>query len=379
MAEKILIVDDDLETLRLVGLILERGGYQIAAASSGQQALTMAHSESPNLIILDIMMPEMDGYQVMKNIRQDPAISNIPVLMFTAKAGIEDKITGYETGVDDYLTKPIHPAELVAHVKAVLSRAASKMKETQTNSTVMGFLAARGGLGVSTLVVNLAIALYNRTQKFTAAVETIPGYSSWAWELGHSDSEGLNKILTTAPEDITRNTVKNELILTSFGIHLLMASPKLKDQETINNTPQYQAMLRELSEMSEYLLLDIGSPGNPNWRRILSTCNEAIVVVDPDPTTMRRTKALLQEMESLGFGKSRKITAVAVNRARSDIQLTLPQMQEALGTPIALLMPPAPEMAYQAATRAVPLSLVQPESLLSQQFNRLAEILLASK
>ena len=379
MAEKILIVDDDLETLRLVGLILERGGYQIAAASSGQQALTMAHSESPNLIILDIMMPEMDGYQVMKNIRQDPAISNIPVLMFTAKAGIEDKITGYETGVDDYLTKPIHPAELVAHVKAVLGRAASKMKETQTNSTVMGFLAARGGLGVSTLVVNLAIALYNRTQKFTAAVETIPGYSSWAWELGHSDSEGLNKILTTAPEDITRNTVKNELILTSFGIHLLMASPKLKDQETINNTPQYQALLRELTEMSEYLLLDIGSPGNPNWRRILSTCNEAIVIVDPDPTTMRRTKALLQEMESLGFGKSRKITAVAVNRARSDIQLTLPQMQEALGTPIALLMPPAPEMAYQAATRAVPLSLVQPESLLSQQFNRLAEILLASK
>lgn len=379
MAEKILIVDDDLETLRLVGLILERGGYQIAAASNGQQALTLAHSESPNLIILDVMMPEMDGYQVMKSIRQDPAISGIPVLMFTAKAGIEDKITGYETGVDDYLTKPIHPAELVAHVKAVLSRAASKIKETQTDCMVMGFLAARGGLGVSTLVVNLAIALYNRTQKFTAAVETIPGYSSWAWELGHSDSEGLNKILTTAPEDITRNSVKNELILTSFGIHLLMASPKLKDQETINNTPQYQAMLRELSEMSEYLLLDIGSPGNPNWRRILSTCNEAVIVVDPDPTTMRRTKALMQEMETLGFGKSRKITAVAVNRARSDIQLTLPQMQEALGTPIAILMPPAPEMAYQAATRAVPLSLVQPESLLSQQFNRLAELLLSSK
>ncbi len=325
------------------------------------------------------MMPEMDGYQVMKNIRQDPAISNIPVLMFTAKAGIEDKITGYETGVDDYLTKPIHPAELVAHVKAVLSRAASKMKETQTDCTVMGFLAARGGLGVSTLVINLAIALYNRTQKFTAAVETIPGYSSWAWELGHSDSEGLNKILTTAPEDITRNSVKNELILTSFGIHLLMASPKLKDQETINNTPQYQAMLRDLAEMSEYLLLDIGSPGNPNWRRILSTCNEAVVVVDPDPTTMRRTKALMEEMETLGFGKSRRMTAVAVNRARSDIQLTLPQMQEALGTPIALLMPPAPEMAYQAATRAVPLSLVQPESLLSQQFSRLAEVLLANK
>ncbi len=90
-------------------------------------------------------------------------------------------------------------------------------------------------------------------------------------------------------------------------------------------------------------------------------------------------KRLLQEIETLGFGKSRKVTAVAINRARSDIQLTLPQMQEAIGLPIALLMPPAPEMAYQAATRSVPLSLLQPDSLLTQQFIRLADILLTKK
>lgn len=379
MAEKILIVDDDLETLRLVGLILERGGYQIAAASNGQQALTLAHSERPDLIILDVMMPDMDGYQVMKNIRQDPTINTIPVLMFTAKAGIEDKITGYETGVDDYLTKPIHPAELVAHVKAVLSRAASKVKEIESDCTVMGFMAARGGLGVSTLVLNLAISIYNKAQKFTAAVETIPGFGSWAWELGHADSEGLNKILKSSPENITRNSVKNELILTTYGIHLLMASPKLKDQETVNNAPQFQALLRELIEMSDFLLLDIGSPCNPNWRRILSTCNEAMIIVDPDPTTMRRTRSLLQEIETLGFGKSRKVTIIAVNRARSDIQLTLPQMQEALNAPVAILMPPAPELAYQSATRSIPLSLLQPESLLSQQFTRLTDLLLTTR
>lgn len=379
MAEKILIVDDDLETLRLVGLILERGGYQIVAASNGQQALTLAHTESPNLIILDVMMPDMDGYQVMKNIRQDNAISGIPVLMFTAKAGIEDKITGYETGVDDYLTKPIHPAELVAHVKAVLSRAASKAKESESNCTVLGFLSPRGGLGVSTLVLNLAISIYNKTQKFTVAAETIPAFGSWAWELGHSDSEGLNKILKTNVENINRNLVKNELILTTYGIHMLMASPKLKDLELNDATAQLQAFLRELTEMSEYLLLDIGSPCNPNWQRILSTCNEAVIVVDPDPTTMRRAKALLQEIEPLGFGKSRKVSVVAVNRARSDIQLTLPQMQEALGAPIAILMPPAPELAHQAATRMVPLSTLQPDSLISQQFIRLTDVLLTKK
>jgi hypothetical protein len=87
----------------------------------------------------------------------------------------------------------------------------------------------------------------------------------------------------------------------------------------------------------------------------------------------------LQEIETLGFGKSRKVTAVAVNRARSDIQLTLPQMQEALGIPVAILMPPAPELAYQAATRSTPLSLLQPDSLLSQQFTRLTDLLLTKK
>ena len=379
MTEKILIVDDDLETLRLVGLILERASYQIVAASNGPQALTLAHSERPNLIILDVMMPDMDGYQVMKNIRQDAAISTIPVLMFTAKTGIEDKITGYETGVDDYLTKPIHPAELVAHVKAVLSRSASVAKETSTDCTVIGVMAARGGLGVSTLVLNLAITMHTKSQKFVAAAETLPGSGSWAWELGHSDSEGLNKLLRTPVENISRNSVKNELILTSYGVHLLMASPQIKDQEAINNTAQFLAIFRELTEMSEYLILDIGSPANPNWRTLLSVCNEAILVVDPDPTTMRRSKALLVEFDKLGFGKSRKVTTVAVNRARSDIQLTLPQMQEALGQPVAILIPPAPELAYQAATRSTPLALVQPESLLTQQFTRLSDLLLTKK
>jgi CheY-like chemotaxis protein len=379
MPEKILIVDDDLETLRLVGLILERASYQIVAASNGPQALTLAHSERPNLIILDVMMPEMDGYQVMKSIRQDGSINTIPVLMFTAKTGIEDKINGYETGVDDYLTKPIHPAELVAHVKAILSRSTSVVKEASSDCTVIGIMAARGGLGVSTLVLNLAIAMYKKNQKFIVAAETLPNLGSWAWELGHSDSEGLNKLLHTSVDNITRNSVKNELILTSYGVHLLMASPKLKDQETINNVVQFQAIFRELTEMSDYLLIDLNSPANPNWRTLIATCNEAILVVDPDPTTIRRSKSLLTEFETLGFGKSRKVTPVAVNRARSDIQLTLPQMQEALEQPVAILIPPAPELAYQAATRSTPLSLLQPESLLTQQFTRLADLVLAKK
>ncbi len=126
MAEKILIVDDDVETLRLVGLMLQREGYEIASASNGAQALSMAQREMPDLIVLDVMMPDMDGYQVTSSLRQMPGTALTPILMFTAKSQVDDKVAGYDAGVDDYLTKPVHPAELVAHIKALLGRSRAR-------------------------------------------------------------------------------------------------------------------------------------------------------------------------------------------------------------------------------------------------------------
>ena len=106
MAEKILVVDDDIDTLRLVGLMLQRQGYQIVAASNGQQALQMAHAEKPDLILLDVMMPDMDGYEVTRRLRADTQTNTIPIIMFTAKTQVDDKVTGFEAGADDYLAKP---------------------------------------------------------------------------------------------------------------------------------------------------------------------------------------------------------------------------------------------------------------------------------
>ncbi|HLA86696.1 MAG TPA: response regulator, partial [Anaerolineales bacterium] len=126
MAEKILIIDDDKDTLRLVGLMLQRQGYEISAAANGTQGLTKALEERPDLILLDVMMPDMDGYEVTRRLRKNPATVNIPILMFTAKTQLDDKVTGFEVGVDDYLTKPTHPIELQSHVKALLARAIQK-------------------------------------------------------------------------------------------------------------------------------------------------------------------------------------------------------------------------------------------------------------
>src|SRR3990170_4893554 len=121
MADKILIIDDDIDTLKLVGLMLERQGYEITVASNGSGGLNKAAAERPQLILLDVMMPDLDGYEVTRRLRSDPGMASIPIIMFTAKTMVDDKVAGFEAGVDDYLTNPPPPAELPAHVKAVSS------------------------------------------------------------------------------------------------------------------------------------------------------------------------------------------------------------------------------------------------------------------
>ena len=119
MANTILVVDDEKNIVQLARLYLGNEGFQVEEAYDGKQALEKARSTNPDLIVLDIMMPEMDGISVCKELRKT---SNVPVIILTARDDDVDKIVGLEVGADDYVTKPFNPRELVARVKAVLRR-----------------------------------------------------------------------------------------------------------------------------------------------------------------------------------------------------------------------------------------------------------------
>ena len=121
MATKtILVVDDEKRLVSLVESYLTQEGYHVVTAHNGKEALTVARHESPDLIVLDVMMPEMDGYEFM---RQHRAERNTPIIMLTARVDDDEKVIGLEVGADDYMTKPFRPRELVARVRALLRRA----------------------------------------------------------------------------------------------------------------------------------------------------------------------------------------------------------------------------------------------------------------
>ncbi len=128
MKEKILIVDDEKDIVKMVDYNLKKDGFRTVLAYDGEDAITLAGRQHPDLIILDLMLPGMDGLEVCKALKKEDKTAKIPVIMLTAKAQEADKIVGLELGADDYVTKPFSPRELIARIKAVLRRAEGKEK-----------------------------------------------------------------------------------------------------------------------------------------------------------------------------------------------------------------------------------------------------------
>jgi DNA-binding response OmpR family regulator len=378
MPEKILIVDDDLETLRLVGMMLQRQGYAIVAANSGAQALSMAITEMPDLILLDVMMPEMDGYEVARQMRADPGLAQIPILMFTAKSQVEDKVTGYESGADDYLTKPTHPAELNAHIKALLSRTVKSRPApvvVQEKGHVVAVMGVRGGVGTSTVALNLAVSLVQRTKLTINAAELRPGNGAWGLELGYPNPEGLRNLLQYKPGDITKQVIESEMIANASGVRLLLSSFQPREVDSLNSTAHFEAIVSQLAFSAPISIVDLGANQFPCVERILNHCNELVLVIDPHPVAATRAKAMLEDLSSKGFGKAKLVTVVLVNRLRTDIQLSWSQVQETISQPVAVVFTPVPELAYQAALRLTPMVMLQPDGIHNQQFAKLAELI----
>jgi phosphate regulon transcriptional regulator PhoB len=123
MAQRVLIVEDEPDIRDLLVFHLEREGYQVVKCRNGEEALRAAHASPPDLVLLDLMLPEMDGLEVCRRLRQDPATQSLPIVMLTARGDEVDRVLGLEMGADDYVVKPFSPRELIARIRAVLRRA----------------------------------------------------------------------------------------------------------------------------------------------------------------------------------------------------------------------------------------------------------------
>ncbi|MGW8226365.1 MAG: response regulator [Anaerolineales bacterium] len=376
MPGKILIVDDDVDTLRLVGMMLESEGFGIIAAKTGKRAIDLARSESPDLIILDIMMPELDGYAVTSQLRTDQATRGIPILIFTAKTGYDDKMLGLELGADIYLTKPISTRELISNVNQLLSPQEESEPPVQSPKPegVIAVLAAKGGMGVSTIALNLGFSIYKQNEQPVLLADFRPGQGSLALELGYSWEASSNSLLDLPPARINAELVKEKLIEHSPGITLLLSSPRLQDAKYTAKVDNLEVIASLLPQFAVYTIFDLPPGIGAVNQKVLPHCSEVVVIAEPSRQSIDQTKDLLAELSLLGITPE-QVRLVIFNRIHSSLQLSFGMVEQELNLPITSSFSPNRELINQASIEHTPFVVLKPEGLTAQQINQLTSSL----
>ena len=230
MSDKILIIDDAPRVVRLVSEVLRAVGYEVVAAGTGESALRMAALEQPDLVLLDILLPQgMDGYEVCRRLRE---FSDVPVIMLTAKARDQDVLDGFDVGADDYLTKPFNAKELVARVKAVLRRAKAHEQPADTE-LICGDLKidfARRAVSVSDRHVHLTRTEYALLRQLALNANRVMLHEDlliavWGPEY-RSDIDYLRAYVHYLRKKLEVDPSAPRYILTSAGVGYMLVCPE---------------------------------------------------------------------------------------------------------------------------------------------------------
>ncbi len=225
MNRKILIVDDDRKTVELIKLYLEKDGYRVLPAYDGRQALELVRQRAPDLIVLDLMLPAVDGLDVCRIVRAE---SKVPIIMLTARSTEEDKLLGLDLGADDYLTKPFSPRELVARIRAVLRRAGETEEgppEARFGELAIHFIRHEVRLG------GLPVHLTPKEFKLLETMAREPGRAFSRLELLEKvfgfDYEGLERTVDVhvlnLRKKVERDPAQPRFIQTVFGVGYRLA------------------------------------------------------------------------------------------------------------------------------------------------------------
>lgn len=385
----VLIVDDSVDTLRLTGLIFHRGGYEVHTARSGVEALGKVSTVRPNLVILDVMMPDMSGLDVCEQLRANPHTAQMPIIMVSAKSFVDDRVTGFRAGADDYVSKPADPQELLARARALLQRASYGQKPAARTLAVVG---AKGGVGTTTVAVNLAAALVSQGHSVMLA-ELRPDRGSAGACLNLTASPDLGELLATEPDNISSQNVSKKVLRHASGLQLLAAPAKSRG---LPLTPEHvSSIVSALQKQAEFIILDLAGVTAPGVRQALDESEHILLVTEPEKLCVTCAKADLETLEQWGLRRqtsvvvvARTVPEVAMLRTEVEQQLKPRRNEEQLSWPgssagqesgpaaiVRFHIPPAAEPLQEALRLHEALVTAMPNLVVAKLFSDMARTL----
>jgi CheY-like chemotaxis protein/MinD-like ATPase involved in chromosome partitioning or flagellar assembly len=349
---KILIVDDEPNLLRMVGFILQEEGYEIAVAQNGLEALKKVQTVKPDLMILDIMMPDMSGFEVCEQIRKNPETVELPIIMLTAKALVADKIKGLDAGADEYMVKPVKAEEIVARVRSLLKRSRQlSPKKTPIKGVILAFMGAKGGVGTTTVALNVAAEFFGQS-KNVLAVELRGNYGTFSAQLNLPKGFSLANAFEPDQLDINKQKLIGQVVTNKSGLKVLQGPQNAQEFHEIS-TLQANTILDTFHSMEDYLILDLPSYPSEANRAAIQHCKFLGLVIEPERGCLISARVMKELLLSWGLNAN-QIGVIVVRRDPNSVIKT-EEIQSYLETEIIGFVPPAVEALILAQKKGEPI------------------------
>ncbi len=371
--KKILVVEDDPSAARLVGYTLEQQGYQVVTASNGVEGLRKAEEEEPDLLILDVMLPGLDGFEVCHRLRVEPRTAHLPILMLSAKAQEVDKDTGLKLGADQYLVKPADPAEILSRVESLLAG-----KTAATMARTIAFLGTKGGAGTSTVAVNVAVVIA-QGNKSVLMMDLAPYSGSVPAFLGLKPEHTIAELLGAPAGTLDHHQVEEILIGHATGVRALCGPPSVEEYDKL--TPDGMVSLVEvLRTMGDYILVDVSARPSDVDKAVLSKCDFIVVVTGSGRDSLATAGTTVTLLEKLGVAREQLGIAV-VDRDGLLSQLELskinPIVESTIGVPLLGIVPHDVKASLEFESQGVPVILAEPRRPMAASLRQVADWLMS--
>ncbi len=367
----ILVIDDDAQLTRLLEITLKNAGYDVLTARDGEVGLAMTETERPDLVIADVMMPKINGYEYCRRVRAQADLAGIPILVFSARFQPIDQETALAAGATDYIPKTVGARELIAHVEKILE-SSPRAPEVKLGRVVAVF-SLRGGAGVSSLAANLSVALALSRQQPVGLVDMAPLAGHAALMLDLRPGKGLRTALAAA-EQVDHGTLGPYWQTHPSGVHLLPSPLSPADAGEVL-PGAIEPLAAHLRRAFPAALLDLPATLNDTTAAALIASDRILLVVTPDMASLQSAAVALQALG--GMGIQEECIWVVLNAPGGVGGLSPQTISKALRVSLAATIPYEPGMLAALNSRR-PLMLTSPKSAAAQAISELAGKLMAS-
>ncbi|MCG3210105.1 MAG: Regulator of RpoS [Anaerolineae bacterium] len=310
--KKILVAEDEHTTRRMLSFNLKQQGYDVVEAEDGTTALQLISAEKPDLVLLDIMMPGENGFEVIKRIRATPQIAETTIIVLTARAGLGDKKFAFKAGADDYLTKPINLHELNSRIEEFLAKVNADVtpEPTLTPGQVIGVFSPQRKMGTTTLALRLSEAVFKRKKYPVVLVDLALPIGDVAPLLQLNPAEHTAKLLSLPTAQITTQTVNRFMQISDSGYQVIPApatDPAAEIRPTADNLAR---LLEVLTEAGFISIFDLGSALTELSLAAVQRCDKVFVLTSGQPSANEALDNFLILARKLGFDLARLLPVV---------------------------------------------------------------------